>query len=523
MQGLLFKIGNSGRQQWRRHVILMPMKKDPESLERTLLDVAEIYRVDRAATHAGVSAGQLMAAAGAAAAREIVQRWSPRPVSVLCGPGNNGGDGFVIATKLREKGWPVRVALLGTLANLRGDAEANALRWQSGDVAAGEILPLTPEALAGAELVVDALFGAGLDRSIEGAARAVIEAINAAALPCVAIDVPSGVHGDTGEILGVAAKAVLTVTFIAKNPGHFLLPGRDVAGEVVLVDIGVPAAAFAEIQPKTFANDPALWRRLYPRPGRTDHKYTRGHVVVVGGDAMTGAARLAARAALRIGAGMVTLASPPEAVPIYAVESPSLIVHPVDGKKSFQDLIGDLHKRALLLGPGNGVTKATRGKVLAALATGLPCVLDADALTVFGSEPKTLFEAIAGPVVLTPHEGEFARLFGIGGDKLTQAREAARRSGAVVVVKGADSVIAAPEGQAILNWNAPPTLATAGSGDVLAGMILGLLGQGMPPFEAAAAAAWLHGEAAKEVGPGLISEDLPESLPKVLALLWNSH
>lgn len=490
-------------------------------MDKALLRVAEIYAVDQAAEAAGVSGGQLMAAAGAAATREIVRRWSPRPTIVLCGPGNNGGDGFVIASFLRDRGWPVQVALLGKLAGLRGDAAANAFRWQGGGM--GEILPLAPESLAGAELVVDALFGAGLDRPLEGVARAVIEAINAQALPCVAIDIPSGVHGDSGEILGAAPKSALTVTFIGKNPGHFLLPGREVAGEVVLADIGVPKTAFGAVQPGVFANDPVLWRASYPWPGVRDHKYSRGHALVVGGGAMTGAARLAARAALRIGAGMVTVACPPEAVPIYAAGSPSLLVRPVSGDESFQDLVADLHKRAFLLGPGNGVTKATRAMTLSALATGRPCVLDADALSVFADAPDALFAAIRGPAVLTPHDGEFARLFHIRGDRLTRAREAARQSGAVLLLKGADTVIATPEGQAIINWNAPPSLATAGSGDVLAGMILGLLAQGMAPFDAAAAAAWLHGETATECGIGLISEDLPENLPKTLSNLRKSH
>ena len=498
------------------------MGMEKEQLENALFRVAEATAVDRASVVAGVSGGQLMAAAGAAAAREIVRRWSPRPTIVLCGRGNNGGDGFVIAEELRNKGWPVRVALLGSLAGLRGDAEANALRWQCG-VEAAEILPLTPAVLDGAELVVDALFGAGLDRPIEGMARTVIEAVNALALPCVAIDLPSGVDGDTGEILGTAPKSVLTVTFIGKKPGHFLLPGREISGEVVLVDIGAPEAAFSDIHPSVFANAPALWRQRYPWPGVMDHKYSRGHVVVVGGGVMTGAARLAARAALRIGAGLVTVASPPEAVPIYAAESPSLLTHSVTSDEDFQDLVADLRKRAFLVGPGNGVTKGTQANVLAVLATGKPCVLDADALTVFASSPEALFEAIRGPVVLTPHEGEFARLFGVKGDKLTQAREAARQSGAVLLLKGADSVIAAPTGQAIINWNAPPSLATAGSGDVLAGMVLGLLAQGSAPFDAAAAAAWLHGKTASLVGTGLISEDLPENLPRALSSLQKSR
>lgn len=499
----------------------MPMESKSKRAELAILSVAENYAVDQAAAGAGVASGELMEAAGAGVVREIVRRWSLRPTVVLCGPGNNGGDGFVIARGLRERGWPVKVALLGEVESLKGDAEANALRWQGGETREAEILPLIPDVLNGAGLVVDALFGAGLDRPLEGPVRTVIEAVNARVghdLACVAVDIPSGVHGDTGEILGVAPEAALTVTFIGKKAGHFLLPGREMAGEVVLVDIGVPPDAMTAVRPSLFANDPALWLDRYPWPKPSDHKYSHGHVVILGGAVMTGAARLAARAALRMGAGLVTVACPPEVAAIYAAESPSLLVQPIKGAEAFQDLVADLHKRAFLLGPGAGVSKKTRSRVLEVLATGRPCVLDADALSVFEGEAEALFQAIRGPVVLTPHEGEYARLFTASeGDKLSRAREAARQSRACVLLKGADTVIAAPDGEAILNWNAPPTLATAGSGDVLAGMILGLLARGMAPFDAAAAAAWIHGETARRVGIGLISEDLPENLPKVLS------
>jgi len=496
------------------------MKQVDKQKEIAVLTVAENYEVDQAAVAAGVSSNKLMEAAGTSVANEIVQRWTPRPTVVLCGPGNNGGDGFVIARQLREKGWPVRVALLGTLTVLTGDAKANAIRWNSDDVGEAEIMPLKPEVIAGAELVVDALFGAGLDRPLEGLVRSVVEAINEQTnrgLICVAVDIPSGVHGDTGEILGCAPDSALTVTFISKKAGHFLLPGREVAGEVVLVDIGVPISAMGQVSPSLFANDIGLWLDRYPWPKPNDHKYSSGHVVVVGGAVMTGAARLAARAALRIGAGLVTVASPPEAVAIYTAESPSILVHPVADDAAFQDLIADLRTQAFLVGPGCGVTKETRSKVLKVLATGRPCVLDADALSVFEDAPDALFAAIRGPVVLTPHEGEFTRLFDNRGDKLSRAREAAQRSNATVLLKGADTVIVRPDGRAAINWNAPPSLATAGSGDVLAGMILGLLAQGMAPIDSACAAAWLHGETARRIGMGLISEDLPENLPKVLS------
>jgi NAD(P)H-hydrate epimerase len=337
----------------------------------------------------------------------------------------------------------------------------------------------------------------------------------------IAVDVPSGVSGDSGAVLGeVAVRAACTVTFFRKKPGHLLLPGRVLCGEVVVADIGIPVSVLAEIAPRTFENGPGLWAGHYPWRELDDHKYRFGHAVVLGGATMTGAGRLAARAALRVGAGLVTLACPPEAVPIYALASPSVITAPLRGEADYQALLADARKNAVLLGPGNGVGPETRARTLAALAAGKAAVLDADALTSFQDRPSELFEAVSGPCVLTPHEGEFVRLFPeLEGDKLVRARAAAAASGAVVLLKGADSVIAAPDGRAAINANAPATLATAGTGDVLAGLIVGLLAQGMPSFEAACAATWLHGQTGAALGPGLISEDLSEALPGVLSHL----
>jgi NAD(P)H-hydrate epimerase len=478
-----------------------------------LLSVDEMYRADAGARALGVAGETLMANAGAAIAAEIVARWSPRPVAVLCGPGNNGGDGFVVARLLEDAGWTVRLALLGARAALKGDAALHAGRWT------GPVEPLAPAVLDDAELVVDALFGAGLARPLDGAALAMVEAVNARRLDCVAVDVPSGVHGDSGAVLGAAIQATLTVTFFRRKPGHLLLPGRLLAGEVVVADIGIPERVLDDIRPRQYENDPALWAPGYPWPRPGDHKYSRGHVIVVGGAQMTGAARLAARAAMRAGAGMVTIASPPEAVPIYAAAMPGVLNAPVARRADFVHLLDDARKRAVLVGPGNGVSDATRAHALAALATRRPVVIDADALTVFEGAGDLLGSAIRGPCVLTPHEGEFARLFDTEGDKLMRARRAAAETGAVVLLKGADTVVAAPDGTAVIGTNAPPELATAGAGDVLAGFVLGLLGQGMPAFAAAAAAVWLHGAAAASFGPGLIAEDLPDLLPRVLAEL----
>ena len=478
--------------------------------DNVLLTLEEMYKADGLAEAGGVPSIELMEAAGAAIAGEIQNRWRPQAVAILCGPGNNGGDGFVVARLLSEAGWPVRLALLGRRGHLNGDAAANAERWQ------GEVKPLGADVLDGCELVVDALFGAGLARPLEGAALEIVETVNASQLPCVAVDMPSGVHGDSGQILGAAFKACLTVTFFRRKPGHVLHPGSGLAGEVVVADIGIAETVLSEIMPQTFVNGPELWLRRFPWPDAQSHKYTRGHAVVVGGAEMTGAARLASTAARRIGAGLVTIAAPPEAIPVYAAGAPGTLFKPVADDEELAELLSDPRKNAVLAGPGGGISQTTRDLVLAALRADKPCVLDADALTVFGDDPQSLFSAISAPCVLTPHEGEFSRLFDDVGDKLSRARAAARKSGAVVLLKGADTVIASPVGHAVINDNAPPELATAGSGDVLAGFIAGLLAQGMDAFDAACAAAWLHGAAAREFGSGMISEDLAETLPVVL-------
>ncbi len=490
-------------------------RSDPDTL--ALLTCAEMARADMAAVAADIPSERLMEAAGTAVARAIQDRFLAQPVAVLCGPGNNGGDGFVAARHLAEAGWPVRVALLGDTESLKGDAALHASRWRGG------VQPLSPSVLDGVGLVVDALFGAGLTRPLDGAAAEVVRRINERALPCVAVDIPSGVHGDTGEVpggeAGTAPRCVLTVTFFRMKPGHLLLPGRALCGETVVADIGIPPGVLDELAPACHANGPALWGRGYPWPRQDAHKYARGHAVLIGGVDVTGAGRLCARAALRSGAGLVTIASEPAALPIYAADRASFITTPIADAHAFAALLVDERKNAFALGPGNGVGLKTQMRVLATLGAKKACVLDADAITSFADDPASLFRAIRSPCVLTPHEGEFRRLFDAEGDRLTRTRRAARASGAVVLLKGADTVIAAPDGRAVINHNAPPELATAGAGDVLSGIILGLLAQGMDAFDAAAAAAWLHGEAASSFGPGLIAEDLPDLLPAALRRL----
>jgi hydroxyethylthiazole kinase-like uncharacterized protein yjeF len=492
-----------------------------------LLTTAEAAACDRWSADRGTPVATLMEAAGRAVALATIRLWPRGPVLVLCGPGNNGGDGLVAARFLLDAGWPVTVALLADGSAMKGCAADNLARWT------GPTVPLGPGVFDGHALdgqprppvVIDALFGAGLARPLDGVARAAVDEINRLGLACLAVDVPSGVSGDTGQVLGTAPRCRATVTFFRRKPGHLLQPGRDLCGQVTVADIGISAAALDALNPQTFANCPALWRSQLPGLATDAHKYSRGHLVVVGGGEMTGAARLAARGARRAGAGMVTLAAPTQAVPVYRTGDPGLIVVPVDDTAQLLAYGRDPRRRAFVLGPGLGLEAAerVRGLVLAALGLGRAAVLDADALTAFAGAPQRLFNAVTGPTVLTPHEGEFNRLFPDAlGDKLTRARSAARRSGSVVVLKGADTVIADPGGRAAINENAPPTLATAGAGDVLAGVIAGLMAQGMAAFEAAAAAVWLHGEAARLGPPGLIAEDLPEGIAAAIAALTDT-
>jgi hydroxyethylthiazole kinase-like uncharacterized protein yjeF len=485
----------------------------PVGGDSRLLTIAEMTAADAAAIAAGVPGIQLMENAGAAVARATTGRFAPRPALVLCGPGNNGGDGFVAARHLAGRGWPVRVALLGARERLRGDAAQTAEAWH------GAVLALDPALAAGAELVIDGLFGAGLARPLEGVARDTIEAVARANIPVVAIDIPSGVHGDTGALLGAAAPATLTVTFHRAKPGHFLLPGRDYVGELVVADIGIPEHAM-EAPGRLLANHPRLWRPLLPRRTSASHKYAHGHALVLGGGiASSGAARMAARAALRAGAGLVTVVCPHDALVVYAAQLTAIMVAPFADDREFAQILADPRRNGMLLGPGAGSSEVLRRRVLRVLEAKKACVLDADALTSFQDHAQALFAAIAGPCVLTPHDGEYKRLFVHEGDRLTRARAAAAQSGAVMLLKGGDTVIAAADGRAFIQPAAPPALATAGSGDVLGGIVLGLLVQGMPAFEAAAAAVWLHARAGCLVGTGLIAEDLPEVLPTALVEL----
>ncbi len=481
-----------------------------------LLTTREMGEADRLAIEGGVPGLTLMENAGAAVAAEVARRFpDARRVAVLCGPGNNGGDGFVAARLLQDRGYTVRLGFAGDAGRLPPDAATMARSWTGG------VEPLSPKLFETADVVVDALFGAGLARPIEGTMAALIVAVNASGLPVIAVDVPSGIDGTSGEVRGLAIRALATVTFFRLKRGHLLLPGREHCGELVLADIGIPASVLSTIRPQAFANEPPLWLPDFPWPKADAHKYARGHAVVVSGPAYsTGAARLGALGALRAGAGLVTVASPKEALTVNAARLTAVMVREADNPEALAAMLKDERKNAVLIGPGAGIGEHTKAMVLAALASPASLVVDADAITSFAADRAALFAAIKArkaPVVFTPHEGEFARLFEVAkGSKLDRAREAASLSGATILLKGPDTVVAAPDGRASINATSSPFLATAGTGDVLAGMVTGFLAQHMEPFAATSAAVWMHGRAAQLFGPALISEDLPGLLPKVL-------
>ena len=490
-----------------------------------LLTTAEMAEADRLAIAGGVPGITLMKNAGRAVADVACRAVECRRVVVVAGPGNNGGDGFVAARYLAARGYIVRVCFVGERTRLKGDAALAAEQWT------GPVEEASPAKLAGCDLIIDALFGAGLDRDVDGLARTMIGAMNGEGVPIIAVDLPSGINGTSGAVMGAAVNATRTVTFFRRKTGHLLLPGRLHCGPVEVSDIGISDNVLGTIKPQTFANGPQLWSASFPQPGLQGHKYTRGHTVVVsGGPSSTGAARLAARGALRAGAGLVTIASPREALAINAAASLAVMVRPVDGAAELRSFLADKRRNAIVLGPGGGVGAAMQEQVLAALASQAAVVLDADALTSFADAPRKLASEIGKrpgqDVVLTPHEGEFSRIFNNiskktnFNSKLEKTRLAADLCGAVVVHKGADTVVAAPGGRAAIANNGPPSLATAGSGDVLAGIVAGLMAQGMQAFDAASAAVWLHGEAAAEFGAGLIAEDLPEMLPSVYQRLF---
>jgi NAD(P)H-hydrate epimerase len=488
-----------------------------EEIDTLIVTPEDMARIDRAAAASGLSSYGLMERAGQAVAAAALRRFpGALRFVVLCGPGNNGGDGYVAARALRQTGAPVAVYALGDPAALSGDAATAFAAFA--DVAA----PLDAFAPRPGDVVVDALFGAGLSRDLPEDVVRTIEAVDGAVLPVLAVDLPSGIDGRTGQVRGAAFRAAATVTFMCRKPGHLLLPGRTMAGALEVFDIGIPARVLAHHAGHLRVNAPAVWRMALPAQLDAAHKYVRGHLAVFSGPATaTGAARLSAMAGLKAGAGLVTVLSPSDALVSNGAHLTAIMLKPLDGDADLAALLKDERLRTFVLGPGFGNGERARAFVHLLAAGGRRLVLDADGITAFRGRPEELFVGFSGGpprLVLTPHDGEFARLFpdlaeNLALSKIDRALQAALRSNSVIILKGADSVIAAPDGRALINENAPPWLATAGSGDVLAGIVGAHLAQGMPAFEAAASAVWRHGEAGRFAGEGLTAEDLTHSVP----------
>lgn len=516
-----------------------------------ILTPRQMGEADRLTIEGGVPGYQLMEMAGQAVADGAIRLLEEKSgsgasgmVCILCGPGNNGGDGFVAARLLEEEGWSVILGCSVDPDDLSGDARQAAEDW--GD----EIYPLSAGLWQDSDLVIDALFGAGLDRPLSGDFATLIDELNQSGLPVLAVDLPSGVEGASGHVRGAAVRADRTVTFFRYKPGHLLYPGKVLCGVVACVDIGIETDVLLDTGFCALCNDPSLWLPGWPEalkpleaiaPGRlADHKFHRGHCLVLcGDDTHTGASRLAARAALRSGAGLVTLAPPPDAASVVAAHVTSIMIAPVHDGPSLKAVLARRSYDVLIAGPALGFEPEKRALLYHALEQDMGLVLDADALSILAEDVEQGafdFEKLADcpaarsqRLVLTPHEGEFSRLFpdlsyrmreDAQRSKIDCALLAAQRSGATIILKGADSVVANPDGVALVHSDGVPYLATAGSGDVLAGIAGGLLAQGMPAMEAAGAAVWLHCEAGKLAGAGLIAEDLPDLLPKIYGKVW---
>jgi len=480
-------------------------------IDHSLLNVRDMYLADSLAMKSGVTGISLMGKAGQAVAKAVCEIMPEGRVLVLCGPGNNGGDGFVAAAVLGKLGYQVQLCSMVPISGLKGDALHFAREWQ------GSVVHELGEAdFSSADIIIDALFGAGLTRPLDGTCCNYAEWSREKRV--VSVDMPSGVSGDTGEIVGdVAFDAEKTVTFFMKKTGHCLYPGADLCGDVLVADIGVPQEVTAKLSLLCKENHPDLWSGQIPRYRYSQHKYHFGHSLVWGGE-MSGAGRLAAMSALRVGSGLVTVLCSEADRLVYALTSPSLIIDEHKDRSELTAFFKNRKVSAFVLGPGGGRSDSFKSFVSDALEyCSVPGVLDADAISVFEEKPEQLLSLLSDQVVMTPHEGEFKKLFPeVRGSRLERARQAATKAGCILVLKGADTIIAAPDGRTVINTNAPYWLARGGTGDVLAGIITGLLAQGVSVFDAACAGVWLHGDAARRAGSGMIADDLLMSVREAM-------
>jgi hydroxyethylthiazole kinase-like uncharacterized protein yjeF len=499
-----------------------------------LFSLNEMQRADALAMQSGILGLSLMEQAGNRVAYNIEQICEgPSRLCILAGPGNNGGDAFVVARLLSERAYKIDTFNVCLKAVHNSDKESDAKKMREKWVKEGAKLhsiedwTTLKESIDSSALIIDGVFGAGLSRNIEGPLIEIIEFINQANTPVLAIDVPTGMNGNTGQIMGSALIADYTVSFHAPKQGHKLYPGKDLCGKLYIEDIGIPDRVTKTIAPKQYENTPDLWKAcLKPRSSQS-HKYNYGAVLVVVGDhTMRGASVLSSNAAIKAGAGLVTLALNKEEEGTVHPKSFAAIMHNVipetSDEKGWDQLFAEKKITAALIGPGACPTEETRQKCLALLKQNSLVVIDAGALTAFQDHREALIESLserslAHPkVILTPHEGEFKKLFPALdlSDKVNAAREAAKETQSIVLIKGADTVIASPDGRVMINTNAPPTLATAGTGDVLAGIITALASnKDNPAFEAAAAGVYIHAECANQISLELVADDLVGQIP----------
>ena len=486
-----------------------------------LLTPKQMALADKAAIDGGTAGIELMENAGAAVA-EILKTDIPDAdkILVICSIGNNGGDGFIAARLLREQQKDVTVFIAGDVSKISGDAKIAYDRLGQ-KALTGQIPDLRKF-----DALIDALFGAGLDRPITGEMAQIIETVKSSGKPVISVDLPSGIDGSNGQVMGCAIRARSTVTFFRYKPGHLLVPGKHHCGIRHLKQIGIPDKVLTKSLYSAFRNRPELWLDNYPSLSADGHKYDRGHCLIISGPmASTGAARLMAGAALRSGSGLVTVASPSDALSVNASHLTSIMLRCADKPEDVQEILSDERFNCVALGPGMPADKHTMKMVEAVLEMKRNTVLDAGALSAFKDRGSDLFRTIrnsGSTTVMTPHEGEYKSLFPADTEipsKLEKARSASDKSGAVVLLKGPDTVVASGAGRASISDNAPPWLATAGSGDVLSGIVAGLLAQGMPAFEAASAAVWMHGAAAQSLGPAMVSSDLDEGLKQIIGEL----
>jgi len=492
-------------------------------LPRNLYRAAQVRELDRTAIETFSIPGlTLMERAGSAAYSMLCKGWPEvQIITVICGVGNNGGDGYVLARLALQAGKIVHLLQLGDVSKIKGDALTNYERFIE---VGGEVQPF--ETLAeGSDVIVDGIFGTGLEREVTGEWRQAIEAINASASPVLALDIPSGLHSDSGQVLGVAVKADATISFIGLKRGEFTGAGPEQCGQVLFDDLDVPEAVYATEQPTTKRAEWSMLKGLLGRRARDAHKGDFGHVLVIGGDhGFSGAARMTGEAALRTGAGLVSIATRPEHAALLNTVRPELMCHGVADARALAPLLQ--RATVIAIGPGLGQTAWGRALFNAALETKLPMIVDADALNQLASEP-----AQRDNWILTPHPGEAARLLGISSadvqsDRFQSAQTLQEQYGGVIVLKGVGTLITAGTKEPTAVCTAGnPGMATGGMGDLLTGIIAGMVAQGLSLSDAASAGVCLHAAAADRAAQagerGLLANDLQIELRLLLNTDWH--